>query len=144
MEPSAVRAQPRGSVPTLIAFTTLFCTRLTTETVAFIAFVTNAKRSLGLTATQRGSSPTVISASLLLTSLPFGFLTLMIERLFAPRLTTTTRVSSEVRAMVVERPGAAVAECQSAISTVNPAAAAMNQPVLLHSLRRAKGQNFIL
>src|ERR1700730_15410648 len=60
-------------------------------------------------ATQRGSSPTGISAILLLTSLPFAFLTLMIETLLASRLTTTKCRSSEVRAMVVERVGAASA-----------------------------------
>jgi hypothetical protein len=60
-------------------------------------------------ATQRGSSPTGISAILLLTSLPFAFFTLMIETLLASRLTTTTNFSSGVRAIVVERVGAASA-----------------------------------
>src|SRR5215472_5303258 len=60
-------------------------------------------------ATQRGSSPTGISAILLLTSLPFAFFTLMIEMLFASRLTTTKRCSSLVSAIVVERVGAALA-----------------------------------
>jgi len=65
--------------------------------------------TLGWTTTQRGSSPTAISAILLLTSFPFLFLTWMIETLFTSRLTTTTRVSSEVSAMLVERVGAASA-----------------------------------
>ena len=64
--------------------------------------VTYAPWSLGWIATQRGSSPTPISAILMAISLPCIFLTLMIDTLFASRLTTTTRCSSEVRAMVVE------------------------------------------
>src|SRR5262249_12124075 len=80
-----------------------------TETVPVMPLVTYAARSVGCTATQRGSWPTAISASLLATSLPFWSFTWMIETLSASRLTTTRRVSSEVRAMVVERVGAAIA-----------------------------------
>src|SRR5262249_3390572 len=49
------------------------------------------------------------SAIFLPTSLPFAFLTLMIDTLLASRLTTTKRLSSEVSAIVVERVGAASA-----------------------------------
>ena len=68
--PFGVSAQPRGSVPTGIVATTLRCARLTTETVPLMPLVTYATWSLGWIATQRGSSPTPISASLMPTSLP--------------------------------------------------------------------------
>ena len=56
--------------------------------LVLMALVTYAATPPGWIATQRGSSPTGISAILLLTSLPFAFLTLMIETLLALRLTT--------------------------------------------------------
>jgi len=82
--------------------------------------------TLGWTTTQRGSSPTAISAILLLTSFLFLFLTWMIETLFTSRLTTTTRVSSEVSAMLVERVGAASAG--AAIRAERTIAAAVSSP----------------
>ena len=77
IEQGAVRCQgaaPRlGAHPDLLHFPAL--TRSTTETVPLMPFVTYAARSVGWTATQRGSWPTAISASLLATSLPFASFT---------------------------------------------------------------------
>jgi len=74
---------------------------------------------------------------------PFAFLTLMIERLLASRLTTTTRVSSEVRAMVVEWVGAAARGYGATIAVVKPAAAAMINPALPHNLRKPNRRQLI-
>src|ERR1700730_1038660 len=97
--------------------------------LVLMALVSYAATPPGWIATQRGSSPTGISAILLLTSLPFAFLTLMIEPLLALRLTTTTRRSSKVSAIVVERVGAASA-CFGAITTERTAVAATNSAAL--------------
>src|SRR5438128_1071979 len=64
----------------------------------------------------------------------------MIERLLASRLTTTTRVSSEVRAMVVELVGAAAGEDGSVIRTEKPAAAT-NRAVLQRNARLPEKQH---
>ena len=51
------------------------------------------------------------------TSLPFASFTSMIDTLFASRLTMTKRRSSEVRAIVVDRVGAAAARPTSPTNT---------------------------
>src|SRR6516225_5081370 len=83
-------------------------------------------------ATQRGSSPTGISSILLLTSFPLAFLTLIIDTLLASRLTTTRRCSSEVKAIVVERVGAASAFLGAVIASepIRTAATAINRVAL--------------
>src|SRR5262245_15807427 len=129
-------AQPRGSVPTTISATTLKSARVTTETVLLTAFVTYASLSFGCRATQRGSSPTATSASVLVTSCRAANRTSSTEIVFASRFTTTKRRSSDVRAMVDELDAVASLATLCLSSSSPPQPSTVNVPASTTHTRR--------